>query len=369
MERSLVEPFYVMKVLERAKEIEKSGEKVIHFEIGEPDLSVPEKVKEAASKAVLNYEMKYTESTGIPELKEAISGYYEREYGIKVSPKRIVITPGSSPGLLTVLKVLYEEIGKIGYTDPGYPCYKNMINFLGIEGKAVNVCPEGEFKPRPSDVDVPVLIVNSPSNPTGALYTERELRQLSKRAFLISDEIYHGLVYWGRAPSSLEVTDKTVVVNGFSKFFLMTGWRLGWMVVPEELVSEVRAILQNIVISPPTLSQIAAVKCFDEEVLSELRENVKTFKERRDVMLKGLKEIGFKIPYEPQGAFYIYADASEFTDDSFSFSFELLERAKVAVTPGRDFGYNQTNKFVRFSFCTDIKNIEEGLERLYNYLR
>ena len=368
MERLLVEPFYVMKVLERAKEIERSGEKVIHFEIGEPDLPVPRKVKEEAKKAIETCELRYTESVGILPLREAIAEYYEREYGVKVKPEQVIVTPGSSPGLLALLKVIGETLGEISYTDPGYPCYKNMIKFLSLKGRAVNVYPENEFKVKPQKVETPVLIVNSPSNPTGTVYTKEELRALSEKAFLVSDEIYHGLTYSGRAPSVLEVTGNAAVVNGFSKFFLMTGWRLGWLVVPEELVLDLTAILQNIVISPPTVSQIAAIRCFDQEVLEELRSNVEIFRKRRDVLLKGLKEIGFKIPAEPQGAFYIYVDASRFTDDSYSFAFEVLEKAKVAITPGRDFGYNGTEKFVRFSFCTELSNIEEGLERLRRFL-
>ncbi|WP_456454902.1 aminotransferase class I/II-fold pyridoxal phosphate-dependent enzyme [Thermovibrio sp.] len=369
MEGLLIEPFYVMKVLERAKEIEKEGEKVIHLEIGEPDLPVPRRVKERALEFLKSSELKYTESVGIYPLREAISSYYEREYGVKVEPERVIITPGSSPGLLALLKVAFELIGEVSYSDPGYPCYKNMLNFLNLKGKAVAVSPESRFKVRPQEVETPVLIVNSPSNPTGSVYSKEELLELSEKAFLISDEIYHGITYGKRAPSVLEVSNNGAVVNGFSKFFLMTGWRLGFLIVPTEFVPQITSILQNVVISPPTLSQFAALACFEEETLRELKENVKVFKERRDILLKGLKEIGFKVPSEPEGAFYVFADASEFTDDSFSFAFELLEKTKVAITPGRDFGSNGTDKFVRFSFCTDKEKIEEALERLYSYLR
>lgn len=368
MGRLLIEPFYVMEILEKAKELERKGEKVIHFEIGEPDLPVPRKVKEEARKAAENYEFRYTESTGIFPLKEAIAEYYEREYRVKIEPEQVVVTPGSSPGLLALLKVLGETFGEISYTDPGYPCYKNMLKFLNLKGRSVDVYPESGFKATPDQVKTPVLIVNSPSNPTGVVYSEEELKELSKKVFLVSDEIYHGLVYSGKISSVLEVSDRSAVVNGFSKFFLMTGWRLGWLVVPEELLPDLTAILQNIVISPPTVSQIAAIRCFDEDVLDELRQNVEIFKKRRDTLLKGLRELGFRIPVEPQGAFYIYADVSPFTDDSFRFAFEVLERAKVAVTPGRDFGYNGTRNFVRFSFCTGLSNIEEGLERLRKFL-
>ena len=369
MERLLVEPFYVMRVLERAKEIEKEGKEVIHLEIGEPDLPVPKRVKEKAKEFLSRFEQKYTESAGIYPLREEIARYYCETYQVEVEPENVVITPGSSPGLLAVLKVVSERIGQISYSDPGYPCYKNMLNLLSSEGRAVPVSPESSFKVLPQQVETPALIVNSPSNPTGVVYTLEELKALSEKAFLVSDEIYHGLTYFERAPSVLEVTDKCVVLNGFSKFFLMTGWRLGWLILPDELVSDVTAILQNTVISPSTLSQYSALACFEEEVLEELRSNVEVFKERREVLLKGLKEVGFKVPSEPRGAFYVYADVSDFTEDSFSFAFELLEKVGVAVTPGRDFGYNRTNEFIRFSFCTSVENIEKALERLYSYLR
>ncbi|WP_457679130.1 aminotransferase class I/II-fold pyridoxal phosphate-dependent enzyme [Thermovibrio sp.] len=363
-----VKPFFVMEVLKRAKELERQGKEVIHLEIGEPDLPVPEKVRERALEFLKENELKYTPTQGIPKLREAISLFYEREYGVKVEPGRVIITPGSSVGLLTVLKVMGEEVGAISYSDPGYPCYRNIINFLKVEGRAVFTKEENSFKVQPQEVETPALIVNSPSNPTGVIYSKGELLELSKKAFLISDEIYHGLTFGKRATSALEVSKECAVVNGFSKFFLMTGWRLGWLVVPEEISREVIAILQNTVISPPTLSQYAALACFEEEVLNELKENAKVFKERKELLLKGLLELGFKVPVPPQGAFYIYADASPFTDDSFKFAFELLEKTQVAITPGRDFGKNRTEKFVRFSFCTAKDKIEEALERLRKYL-
>ncbi len=369
MERLLVEPFFVMKVLERAREIEKRGEEVIHLEIGEPDLPVPRRVKERAREFLSKYESRYTESVGIYPLRERIANYYLEAYGVKVEPERVVVTPGSSPGLLALLKVVSERVGKVSYSDPGYPCYKNILKFLSLEGVAVPVESGDSFKLRPSQIKTPAVIVNSPANPTGVVYTREELKALSEKAFLVSDEIYHGLTYGLKASSALEVSQRCAVVNGFSKFFLMTGWRLGWMVLPEGLVEEVSAILQNTVISPPTLSQYAALACFEEEVLEELKSNVKTFKARRDLLLSSLLEIGFKVPARPEGAFYIYADASPFTDNSFDFAFELLERTKVAVTPGRDFGYNKTDRFVRFSFCTSIEKIEKALERLFSYLR
>ena len=369
MERLLIEPFYVMEVLERAKELEREGRKIVHFEVGEPDLPVPEVVKRKAEETLKKTELRYTEACGIPELREKIADYYKRTYGVKVSPEQVTITPGSSPGLLAVLKVASERIGAISYPDPGYPCYKNMLKFLRARGEAINVESEESFKVTPEKIRTKAVILNSPSNPVGVVYTKEELKRIAEKAFVISDEIYHGLTYGEGAPSILEVTEKAIVVSGFSKFFLMTGWRVGWLIVPKEMVKDLTAILQNLVISAPTLSQVAALACFEEECLEELKANVEIFRKRRDLMVAGLKEIGFKIPAFPQGAFYIFADVSSFTDDSFSFAFEILEKAGVAITPGRDFGYNKTERFVRFSFCTDERNIEEGLERLYAFLR
>ncbi len=368
MDTLLVKPFYVMKILERAKELEREGKCVIHFEVGEPDMPVPEKVKSKAIEALRSLELKYTESTGIEQLKERIADFYSREYGVKIGRERVIITPGSSLALLAVLKIVGERMGRISYTDPGYPCYRNMLSLLKLKGEPL-VLEGKNFQIEPKKVKTPAIIINSPSNPTGKILKKEELKKLSEKCFLISDEIYHGITYGERATSALEVTDKCAVINGFSKFFLMTGWRVGWTVVPEWMVEDLKAILQNVVISPPTLSQLAAIHCFDEEVMEELRENVKEFKRRRDLMLKGLKELGFKIPVEPEGAFYIYADVSELTDDSYSFAFKLLEKANVAVTPGMDFGEHNAKKFIRFSYCTDREKIEEGLERISKYLQ
>ena len=358
-----------MEILEKAKELEKLGRKVIHFEIGEPDLPVPQKVKERAKEALSKYELKYTESTGIPQLKEAIANYYYETYRVVVEPTQIVITPGSSPALMAALKVVSERVGTVSYPDPGYPCYKNLLKLLNLEGIALPAFEEHGFKVQSFQVSTPALIVNSPANPTGTVYSRWELEKLAGKAFLISDEIYHGLTYRKPATSALQITRNCVVVNGFSKFFLMTGWRLGWAVVPKETLEEFTAILQNAVISPPTLSQLAALSCFDEEVLSQLKENVKTFYKRMKAMVEGLREIGFKVPQEPEGAFYVWADASAFTDDTYRFALELLENVSVATTPGIDFGKNGTSRFLRFSFCTGMEEISEGLERLYRYLR
>ncbi len=364
---SICEPFYVMKVLEKAKELERKGYDVIHLEVGEPDLRVPSKIVKKAKFFLEKFESKYTESTGIYELKEKLAEFYEKNYNVKIDPKRIIITPGSSIALLVAIKIANTYFGEISYSDPGYPCYKNILSFLNLKGIPIKVEMENNFKLHPEDIKSPVIIINSPSNPTGTVYKREDLVEISKKAFIISDEIYHGITYSDRAVSAIEVTEKCIVINGFSKFFLMTGWRLGWMIVPEELIYEVTKILQNVTICPPALSQYAALVCFDDDVLEELKNNIEIYRERMKVLINGLNEMNFKAK-EPEGAFYIYADASKHTDNSLNFVFELLEKAHIAITPGIDFGENKTNKFVRFSFCTEKVKIEEALNRLYKYL-
>ncbi len=363
-----MKPFYVMEVLEKAKKLEKEGRDIVHFEVGEPDFPMPSRLREIASDVLKRSEFKYTESIGIYPLRERISEYYEKIYGVKISPERVVITTGSSIGLLALLKVVSKEFDVIGYADPGYPCYKNMLEFIGAKAVPLKVNSDTKFKVlHISDVDA--LVIGSPSNPTGSLYSKEELKELSERAFIVSDEIYHGITFGEKAHTVLEVSENTAVSNGFSKFFLMTGWRLGWLILPEDWVRDVQLLLQNISISPPTISQLIAVHCFDDDVLQDLKEKVGVYKRRRDIMVAGLKEIGFDIPVEPEGAFYVYADASKFTDDSFSFCFEVLDKASVAITPGIDFGDNGTDRFVRFSFTVPESRIEEGIERLYKFLR
>jgi len=363
-----VKPFYVMEVLERSKELEGKGKDVVHFEVGEPDFPMPEKLLSIAETLLKRENFKYTESIGIYPLREKISEFYKRTYGVNISPKRVVITTGSSNGLLVLLKIVSENYKAIGYADPGYPCYRNMLEFIGANSVPIHVDESTGFK-IVNTFGADALIVGSPSNPTGGLYSGAELKALSQSAFIVSDEIYHGITFNKKACTVLEVTDNAAVSNGFSKFFLMTGWRLGWLVLPEEWVRDVQLLLQNISISPPTISQLIAVHCFDDDVLEELSEKVEVYKKRRDIMISGLKEIGFRVPLKPEGAFYVYADASQFTNNSYEFCFEVLDRALVAITPGIDFGENGTERFVRFSFTVPEERIEEGLERLYNLLR
>ena len=364
-----------MDVLEKALEMERNGEKVVHMEVGEPDFpiapSVVEKAREAMEKGLNSYSPSY----GIPELREAIADYYYRRYKVNISPERIFVTPGSSPALMAAIKMLADEFGeKVAYTDPGYPCYKNMARFLGLKEVPIPIYEEDGFKLKPEQIkDADVLVINSPTNPTGTVLTRKELEGIVERAQalkmgIISDEIYHGIEYDVKSPSILEITDNCVVINGFSKFFTATGWRLGWIVVPQDKVRLFQCIAQNLFICAPTPLQHAAVHCFSEEALSTYTEYVKIYKKRRDYLIEALKELGFGVSYSPQGAFYLFVKVDAFTQDSFSFALEALDKAKVAITPGKDFGNNKTHLYVRFSYATSLESIKLAMERLREWL-
>ncbi len=368
--------FIVMDVLEKAKEMERSGEYVIHLEVGEPDFPLPAKVAEAAEKAITDGLNKYSQSMGIPELREAISEYYKKTYNVDVEPDRIFITPGSSPALLAAIKIFADEKGeRIAYTDPGYPCYKNMIRFLGLKEIPIKVFENNFFKPDPAELKgFDVIVINTPSNPTGVVMSSSELETLvakaEKEGFLIvSDEIYQGISYSDRDHTVLEFTDRAIVINGFSKFFAATGWRLGWIIVPKDKIRLMQCVAQNLFICAPTPLQHAALLFFEDDVIEECRGYVREYRKRRDYLLSALRDLGFGIDYEPEGAFYIFADISNFGDDGFSFSMKSLSEAKVAITPGVDFGSNQTEKYVRFSYANSLENIKIAVERLAEWLK
>jgi len=369
-----ITPFIVMDILERAKELEAQGIDVVHMEVGEPDFPTPERVIEAGIKALKDKKVTYTQSIGIPELRERISEHYKLQYNLDISPSRIVITPGSSPALLVAVRIYSENKKPCGMADPGYPCYKNMARFLKIDLKPIPVEEESGFKIDPKSLEgLGSVVINSPANPTGGVYEKKELEAIVEEAQkkgikIISDEIYHGITYANRAVSVLELTDDAIVVNGFSKFFLMTGWRLGWMVVPDGLPRVVQSIVQNLFICPPAAAQYAALECFEPEVMNEYKKKVKIYKERRDFMLEELNKIGLLVQYEPKGAFYIYANASAYTHDSYNFAKKALEEAKVGITPGVDFGDNKTNLYVRFSYANTLDRLKEGIKRLGDWL-
>jgi aspartate/methionine/tyrosine aminotransferase len=368
-----IAPFFVMDVLERAKELELRGKRVIHFEVGEPDIPTPKVICDEAIHAIENGDTKYTPSLGIPELRTAIVESYQENYGVEIAPGRAVITMGSSPALFLTLLSLVDPGDDVIITDPHYACYPKIIRIAGAVPKLFRIYEEEDFQ-----IDIPALkkiitdntkaiLINSPSNPTGIVLDEEIIKEISELGpFVISDEIYHGLVYGSEAHSIYQFTDKAFVVNGMSKLYSMTGWRLGYLLAPEEFIRPIQKLQQNLFISPNPFVQragVAALKLAKEHV----REMVRLFSERRELMIRGLRGLGFEIKAEPRGAFYVFVNATKLNHDSHDLAFDILEKAHVAVTPGIDFGLGGEG-YLRFSYATSIDCIEEGIRRLDSYL-
>lgn len=370
-----VKSFIVMDILEKASLMESRGIEVIHLEIGEPDLPTPKKALENISD-LLKYKMGYTHSLGITQLRESISRYYHEEYGVEISPYNVVITPGTSTGMYLLLSILLDKGGEITILDPSYPCYKNFIKHLGGEIKKVNVFKENNFRPEISEIkkaleDSKGFITSSPSNPTGVILNKELLETLLEIGKpIIIDEIYQGIVFKENKKelSAIRYFKKDgnlIISNGFSKYFAMPGWRVGWLVLPDEYIPKIQKLLQNIVISTSTLSQLVATVCISE-CKNELEEYINIYKKRLLSAKRFLESKGIEIGYEIEGAFYIFLDISKFSRDSYEVSKKLLEEYLVAVTPGIDFGENKTNNFIRISLTNSEENILLGLERLIN---
>ena len=364
-----ISPFIVMDIVRDSQKYSDT----IHFEIGEPDLEASPKVYQALEKAVKDKLLHYTESLGLLSLREKIAEFYQRKYKVDVSPDRIVITCGTSGGFLITYSILLNAGDKLALTDPGYPCYKNFSYLLDELPVLIPVDKSTDYQLTTEHLkkykDIKAVQISSPSNPTGNVYSYENLKQLveycdDKGIYFISDEIYHGLVYDKQEHTALEFSDKAIVINGFSKYFCLPGLRLGWIILPEELVRKAEIVMQNVFISAPTLSQYGALEAFDYEYLKKITQ---TFKQRRDFLYNQLKDI-FDIDVKPEGAFYIWANIERYSNDSYSFSKELLEKIHVAVTPGVDFGKNNTDKYIRFAYTRDISHLKEGVERLRNYL-
>lgn len=367
-------PFIVMEVLERASELEKQGISVIHLEVGEPDFDVPQCVATAAIMAQQQSKTHYTHSLGAPDLREAICRFYKKEYGVSVTPDRVLVTSGSSPAILMILMALCNAGDEVIMTNPGYACYRNFVLACRAVPVDVEVRAETGFQyemdllRKAISPRTRTLFINSPMNPSGILVEDKVFEALAQLDFpVISDEIYHGLVYNGRARSILEFTDHAFVVNGFSKRFAMTGLRLGYLIAPPEYMRTLQILQQNLFICAPSTAQAAGIAALEQADPDVVRmRNV--YDERRVFMIHRLREIGFEIKIEPQGAFYVLADARKFTGDSYRFAFDVLENAHVGITPGVDFG-TRGEGFVRFSYANSLDNIAEGLNRLENYLQ
>ncbi|MBY4678292.1 pyridoxal phosphate-dependent aminotransferase [Marinobacterium arenosum] len=370
-----IQSFKVMDLLKRAKELDALGHDVVHMEAGEPDFATAAPIAEAAKAAIEQGLTQYTASAGIMPLREAISDWYRTRYGLDIPPQRIIVTSGASGALLMVFSLLAEQGRSFMMSDPGYPCNRQFLRLIEARGQLVPVDASDNFQLTPALIEqhwqpqTAGVLLASPSNPTGAVVGRDQLRAISETVRqldgqLVVDELYHGLTYGFDASSVLEVDPDAFVINSFSKYFGMTGWRLGWMVVPEAAAPEVEKLAQNLFISPCTISQYAALAAFKPQTLEILEQRRQAFAERRDLLVGGLRELGFDIPVTPEGAFYVYAGASHLTSNTFDYCWSLLEQDKVAVTPGVDFGSHHADQYIRFSYTTGLDRIELALERL-----
>jgi len=363
-----------MDVLDRAHAMEREGIHIIHLEVGEPDFDTPQCVKDAASKALEEGHTHYTHSLGDLRLREALCEHYSERYNVSVHPDQIVITSGTSPAMLLIFSALLEKGDEVIISDPHYACYPNFIKFVQGAPVMAPVYEEDGFQYRPEAIQermtdrTKAIFINSPSNPTGNLLSESRMRAIAEFSpYIVSDEIYHGLVYEGREHSILEFTDHAFVLNGFSKLYAMTGLRLGYLIAPQPFVRPIQKMQQNFFISANSVVQIAGIAA-----LAQAGEDVARMKgiynKRRRYMVKRLKEMGFGITVEPTGAFYVFANARHISPDSYQLAFDILEKAHVGVTPGIDFGENGEG-YLRFSYANSLENIVEGLDRIEEYLR
>ena len=376
-----IQPFQVMDILARARAMESTGRSIIHMEIGEPDFPTPPPIVEAGIQALREGHTHYTPALGLASLREAISGFYRQRYAVDISPARIAITPGASGALQLVLSLLINPNDQVLLTDPGYPCNRHLVRLTGGEAVVLNVDAATEYQPTAAQVAEvwstrsAALLLASPANPTGTLMAPVVLQEIlavvaGRRGSLIMDEIYHGLVYEDQtAPSALALSDQVFVVNSFSKYFGMTGWRLGWLVFPEQYISHVDKLAQNIFLAASTPAQYAALAAFQPETIAILEDRRREFARRRDYLLTALRDLGFAVPVTPGGAFYVYADCRHFSDDSFDLAAAMLDQAGVAVTPGIDFGQHHPEHYLRFAYTTSLNNLEEGVRRLAEFLR
>jgi len=374
--RSAISPFVVMDIMRAANERQAAGRDIVHMEVGQPGTPAPARVREAVKVAIDREVLGYTEALGIPALRERIARHYRDAYGIAVPPDRVVVTAGSSAGFVLAFLALFDEGARILLPEPGYPCYRNIVHALGLKPVGVPVGPQQGWVPTPDDLSRAIaddragptgLLFASPSNPTGTLMSAAQLEATcawcqDNQVTVISDEIYHGLTYDQPDRTALGVHDQAVIINSFSKYYSMTGWRIGWMVVPSTLVRAVERLAQNFYISPTTVSQIGALAAFD--AVQELEANKAVYARNRALLMEELPRAGFTRLAPADGAFYVYADVSELTDDSETFARRLLEELGVAVTPGLDFDPVRGRQFLRFSYAGTTEAMAEAARRL-----
>ncbi len=370
--RGSVDAFIAMDVQEKAIRMEAAGRHIIRMEVGQPSTPAPKAAREALKRVLDTQHLGYTGGLGLKSLREGIAALYKDWYGLDLNPERVVITPGSSGGFTLAFTSLFDVGGRVGIGAPGYPPYRAIIKGLGLEPVEFPCAPENRYQPVPGDLprDLDGLLVASPANPSGTMLDKPALSALIEAtqgmgAAFISDEIYHGLEYERKSVSALEITDDVYVINSFSKYFSMTGWRVGWMVVPEDHIRRLESLMQNFFICAPHASQVAALAALDAK--DELDANLSVYRRNRELLLEGLPKAGLKSFAPPDGAFYVYVDVSDLTDDSFALAEDILEKAGVAVSPGVDFDPFRGRQMLRMSYARATADIEEGLARLKAY--
>ncbi|WBU54392.1 pyridoxal phosphate-dependent aminotransferase [Paracoccus sp. SCSIO 75233] len=371
-ERGQVDPFIVMDVMEQARRAEAAGRSIIHMEVGQPSTGAPQAAR-TGLQSRLGEPLGYTVALGLPELRAGIAALYRRWYNVDLNPDRVVVTCGSSGAFMLAFSALFDAGDKVALGEPGYPSYRQIMRAMSLEPVGIQTAPENRYQPRADEIPAGVqgLMLASPGNPSGTMLGLEDYRALLSRAgelgiSVISDEIYHGLSYGGRCHTALEVSEDVYVINSFSKYFSMTGWRIGWMIVPEDHIRTVERIAQNMFICPPHASQVAALGALD--ATAECDANLAVYAENRRLLLEALPKMGFDRIAPPDGAFYIYADISDLTDDSLAFAAEILEKAGVAVTPGLDFDPVRGATTLRFSYARSTADITEAITRLSRFM-
>lgn len=371
--------FEAVELFTKARELEAQGRSIIHMEVGEPDFPTPEPILAAGMNALKQGNVHYTPALGIPALREAISQWYATRYHVSVPPERIVVTAGGSGALLLALGVLLSPGDEVLMGDPGYPCNRHFVHALEGRARLIATSARSAYQLTAAMVEehwsakTLAVMIASPSNPTGTMVSDTEMHAITDAVHkhdgrLIVDEIYHGLTYGFDASTALAISDEIFVLNSFSKYFQMTGWRIGWLVVPRGYVRDIEKLAQNLFICPPYLAQHAALAAFRPETLAITEARRAEFQRRRDFLLPALTRLGFSVPATPSGAFYLYTDCSRFSSDSFAFAEDLLRHAGVALTPGRDFGMNAPERHLRITYTTSLANLQEGVERIRRFL-
>jgi aspartate/methionine/tyrosine aminotransferase len=374
-----IAPFYVMELINKAQALEKEGHHLIHMGVGEPDFTAPPAVVAAANAAMTAGKTQYTSAVGLLALREAIARHYAQVYGVQVDPARIVVTAGASAALMFACAALVEKGSEVLLPDPSYPCNSNFVAAFEGCAKLIPSGPENRYQLTAEMVQAHWsehtrgVLLASPSNPTGTSIAPAALSRIldvvaDKGGFAIVDEIYLGLSYEGQATTALSLSDDVIVINSFSKYFNMTGWRLGWLVLPERLVPAIEKLAQNLLICPPSLSQHAAIACFEADSIALYEARKAEFKRRRDYLVPALQALGFKIPVMPDGAFYVYADCTALTDNAEQFCLDLLYKAGVVITPGLDFGPYTAMTHVRFSYANSLENLQEAIRRIAAFI-